>query len=156
MWQKILVLLNKTVTSFKVGSFNIDATYWLVGVLILLLFMIVFTFARIRFLYVNWSMGKQTIAFLFWGFILAVGVEGLFMLYGRTIFTEVLGIESAPKPISTILDIGRSRFVKVLGTQNSGTSLDSKNPVSADQVYSVYTKLSQKEAEKFTDLICKP
>ena len=106
MGQKILEILNKTATSFNVGKLQIDATYWMVGVLLLLLFMVLFSIARVRYLYVHWNLGKSSIAFLFWGFILAVGVEGIFMLYGRTIFTDILGVENTPKPFSTVLDIG--------------------------------------------------
>ena len=125
MKEKILHLLNKTVTSFKIGSLDIDATYWQVGTLILLLFLLVFTLARVRHLYENWSVGKPAMSLLFWGFVLTVGIEGLFMLYGRTIFTEVMGLENIPKPFSTILDIGRARMIKVLGAQNTNSPSDS-------------------------------
>ena len=52
---------------------------------------------------------------LFWGFLLALIVEGFLILSGRTLLTEVIGWKNAPKPVSTVLDIGRERLVTVLG-----------------------------------------
>src|SRR3989344_4366073 len=112
-------VLNKTFKTFKIGSLYVDATYWQVGAIILLVFLLIFTLARLRYLYVHWSLGKGSIAMLFWGVVLAIIMEGFFILSGRTIFTEILGMKNVPKPFSTVLNISRQKVVNVLGTENA-------------------------------------
>jgi len=73
--------------------------------------------ARVRYLYVNWSLGRSAIAMLFWGFLLAIIFEGFLIISGRTILTEILGWDNPPKPISTIIDIGRGRLEKLVCEQ---------------------------------------
>ena len=111
----ILNFFGKTFHPFKVGKLYITPTYWQALVIVILLFFLVFTLARMRYLYVNWHLGRHSFAMFFWGFLLALIVEGFFIVGGRTLFTEILGMKNAPKPISTILDIGRSRLINVLG-----------------------------------------
>ena len=38
---------------------------------------------------------------LFWGMVLTVIIEGFFILSGRTIFTEILGMKNVPKPFGS-------------------------------------------------------
>ena len=152
----IFDLLNKTFKTYKIGNLNIDATYWQVGAIILLVFLLVFTLARLRYLYVHWSISKGSLAMLFWGFILAVIVEGFFMLSGRTIFTQVLGIRNVPKPFSTALDLGRSRVENVLGTQASIPSSNASSKLNSDQMYSLYKGMDSAEAQKLQQVICTP
>src|SRR4030042_2716979 len=152
----IFDLLNKTIKTFKIGNLNIDATYWEAGVIILLLFLLVFTLARMRFLYVHWSMGKHAFAMLFWGVVLTVIVEGFLMLTGRTIFTEILGLKKVPKPFSTFLNIGRERLVNVLGEESEIPSSFAESRFNSDQMYSLYTKMDMSESQKLQNIICLP
>ena len=88
---------------------------------------------------------------LFWGFLLAIIIEGFLLVGGRTIFTEVLGLRSVPKPLSTILDIGRARMVKVLGVEDEVPA-----NVKSVEVEKYYNMMSIEEKEKFFNSVCKP
>jgi len=149
-------LLNKTIKTFKVGNLNIDATYWEAAVILVLLFLLVFTFARMRYLYVHWSMGKHAFAMLFWGIVLTIIVEGFLMLTGRTIFTEILGFKNVPKPFSTFLNIGRNRLVNVLGEESEIPSSYAEAKLNSDQIYSLYVKMDVSESQKLQNIICQP
>lgn len=147
--------LNKTFKTYKIGNLNVDAAYWQVGAIILLLFLLVFTLARLRHMYVNWSMGKSAIAMLFWGVVLTIIVEGFFMLFGRTLFTEIMALDRVPKPFGTLLGIGRERLVNVLGEENTVPDTNASSTLNSDQMYSLYTKMSPQESNKLQEIICK-
>ena len=102
-----LSFISKTF-NFKLGNLDIAPTYWQAIAIVFLLFLLVFTLARVRYLYIHWSLGKNSIAFLFWGFILALILEGFLIIGGKTVLTEVLGWQDVPKPINTALDLGRN------------------------------------------------
>jgi hypothetical protein len=142
-------LINRTF-SFKLGSMDVAPTYWEAVAIVFLLFLLVFTLARVRWLYVHWSMGKGSIAMLVWGFILALIVEGFFWIGGNTLFTKVLGWENAPKPIGTVLDIGRGRLVNVLGTQ------DEKIEIGPEVTIKSYKLLDTNSAREVERAICLP
>jgi hypothetical protein len=149
-------LLGKTFSPIKVFSINITPTYWQALVIIILLFLLVFTLARMRYLYVNWHLGKHSISLFFWGFLLALIVEGFFILGGRTLFTEILGMKNVPKPISTVLDIGRNRLIKVLGVTSTVPSSTAKVELKSDDVYQLYNSLTPDEAKALYNKICNP
>ena len=152
----IFNFLNTTLRTFKIGNLYVDATYWQAGAIILLLFLLVITFARMRYLYVHWSMGKHAFSMLFWGIILTIIIEGFFMLSGRTIFTEILGFKRVPKPFSTVLDIGRQRLVNVLGEDSAVPDASAGSVLNSDQIYSLYTKMDPAESQKLQSIICQP
>ena len=149
-------LLNKTIKTFKIGNLNINATYWEAAVILVLLFLLVFTFARMRYMYVHWSMGKHAFAMLFWGIVLTIIVEGFLMLTGRTIFTEILGLKHIPKPFGTFLNIGRDRLVNVLGEESEIPSSYAESKLNSDQMYSLYIKMDAAETQKLQSIICQP
>lgn len=152
----LINILNKTLKTFKIGSFEIEPTYWQAAAIIVLLFLLVFTLARLRYLYVNWHFDKNSFAMLFWGFLLALIVEGFLMIGGRTLFTEILGLKNVPKPISTILNIGRNRLITVLGVSDQVPSSVAKEDLKADDLFKEFNNLSPSEAEKLYREICKP
>lgn len=87
---------------------------------------------------------------IFWGFVLAIIAEGFLILGGNTLFTEILGWEKAPKPISNLLDITRRRVVKVLGETDANYKSDIKD------ILGRYQNLSEEDAGKLRDIICTP
>lgn len=140
----------------KLGGVNIEPTYWQAGAIILLLFVLVLTLARLRSTYVHWSLGKSAIAMIFWGFLLALILEGFLLIGGRTLLTEILGWENAPKPISNVLQAGRLRLVDVLGvTDEVPPSLASEQPTFDDAVELIQS-LSANDASKLESVICSP
>ncbi len=145
---KILDLLNKSFGIYDIKGLEVEPTYWQAGVMLILMFLLVFAFARMRYLYVHWSLGKSAIAMAVWGFLLAIIMEGLLIFSGRTLFTEVLGWKNAPKPISTLLTISRNKLVDVLGVTEE---IPTYHSVMGD-----YESLSLDDMEDVRSNICKP
>ena len=140
--------------NLKVGNFTLAPNYLQAGLIVLLIFLLVWTFARLRYLYVHWSLGKSAIAFLFWGFLLAVIVEGFLIIGGRTIFTGLLGWKNAPKPISTVLDVGRARLMNVLGESDEIPQSDQVETYQS--VMSGFERLEGEEKDVVRLYICEP
>jgi hypothetical protein len=145
---KILDLLNKSFGIYDIKGLEVEPTYWQAGVMLILMFLLVFAFARMRYLYVHWSLGKSAIAMAVWGFLLAIIMEGLLIFSGRTLFTEVLGWKNAPKPINTLLTISRNKLVDVLGVTEEIPTYQS--------VMGDYESLSLDDMEDVRSNICKP
>ena len=144
--QKGLAYLNKSFGIYDVKGIYVEPRYWMALAIVLVVFMGILTMARLRYLYIHWSLGRPALSMIFWGFILALVVEGFFMIFGKTMFTEVLGWKSAPKPISTLLDISRNKLINVLGAEDEKATLDS--------VIKDLNGLSKQEKEKVLDSIC--
>lgn len=134
---------------YEIKGIYVEPRYWMAIALIVLAFLLLFTLARLRYLYVHWSFGKQSISMVFWGFILALIVEGFFLVFGKTLFTEILGWRSAPKPISTIMDIGRNKFVDVLGKSD-----EYKKPT-VTEVVNKFLDLNDDQAQEAKKFICR-
>ena len=142
--------------NFNLGELQFSPSYIQAGAIIFLLFLLVLTFARLRRVLVHWSLGKSGVAMLFWGFLLALILEGFLILGGRTLFTEIVGWKNAPKPILNVLDAGRNKLVDVLGvTDQIPTSTAREDPTLYD-VISDFQSLSPDEAEKIRSMICQP
>jgi len=154
--EKILRLINKPFGTYEVRGLYIEPTYWQAAAIVVLLFLLVFTLARLRWLYVHWNLGKSAISMIFWGFLLALLLEGLFVIGGRTMFSEILGWESAPKPISTVLDITRNKLVDVMGVTDSIPESNAEEIPSYQSVVSDFENLSTEDKEVVRDFVCKP
>lgn len=152
---KILKLLNKSMGVYNVAGIDLEFTLWMVMVLVLLAFMLLFTIARVRYLYVHWNLSRTSLSFLFYGFLFALIFEGIMILSGRTLFTEILGWENAPKPISTILDSGREKLVDVLGVTEEIPSSYAQEPPTFQSVMGDYENLSVEDQESIKNFICK-
>lgn len=151
----IVSFINKNL-NFKIGNLRISPTYWQAALIFVLVFLLVLTLARVRTLYVNWSLGKSALAMLFWGFILTIIIEGFFLIGGRTLFTEILGWKNAPKPISTALDIGRNRLINVLGITEEIPSSYASEEVNIEQLIESIETLDPKDLEEVQSAICTP
>lgn len=111
----------KTFT-FKVGSLTISPNYIEAVLIVLLIFMLLFAMARMHRLFIDWSFKGAAMGVLV-GFVLALVIEGFFIVGGSTFLTRTLGWKNAPKPVQNVLDAGRAQFIKVLGASTS----DSQN-----------------------------
>lgn len=149
-----LKFLTKTF-SFSVGKFDLSPQYWTVVAIIFLLFLLVLTLARLRYMYIHWSIAKPSLAMIFWGFLLAIIIEGFFLISGRTLLTEILGWENAPKPISTALDAGRAKLVNVLGVNEQIPESQARGVPTYSSVISDYRTLSESESEEVRLEICR-
>jgi hypothetical protein len=143
------------ITSFEIGGLLFTPSYFHAIAIVILLFLLVLTFARLRRLYVDWSLkGSATMIGL--GFLLAVIVEGFLILGGRTLFTQLVGWQNAPQPIQTALDAGRAKLVQVLGTSQEIPQSSASEPVTVEKVIGEYQSLSPDDAARFKKLLCVP
>lgn len=136
----------------KLGGALLRPSYLQAIAIVFLIFLLTLTMARLRRLYVNWSL-KGSLAMIFFGFVLALILEGFLILSGRTLFTEVIGWENAPKPISTALNMGRNRLVDVLGVNQEIPESQAANYSSQD-IYSLYQTLSEDEKSSLKASVC--
>ena len=128
-------------------------SYLQAAAIVFLLFLLVLSLARLRKIYVKWSL-KGWHAWLFMGFLLALLLEGFLLISGRTVLTEILGWENAPKPVKNALVVGREKLVNVLGiTEEVPASVAQEEPT-LQGVISDFQSLPSPEAEKFRSLIC--
>ncbi|MDP3013275.1 MAG: hypothetical protein Q8M92_03470, partial [Candidatus Subteraquimicrobiales bacterium] len=59
---------------------------------------------------------KGVLVGIFFGFLLTLLLEGFLLVAGRTAVTELLSWKNAPKPISTVLDIGKEKLTDIICT----------------------------------------
>ena len=128
-------------------SISIAPTYIQAGAIVFLLFLLVVSLAQFRQHFVKWSM-KGGLVGLFFGILLTLILEGFLLISGHTALTGVLGWKTAPKPISTALDLGKEKLTNVLGV---GTD----NPTSND-VITIMQSLPPSEISKIKAIICTP
>ncbi len=134
--------------NLNLGKFSFSPSYIQAGVVVVLLFILVLMLAQLRRHFVNWSF-KGALFGLFFGFLLALILEGFLIIGGKTAITQVLGWKDAPKPIANLLEVGRDKLIQVLGAK---TKL---NPTFDDAV-SFFQSLNPSEAQKLKNFICKP
>lgn len=140
--------------NFKAGGIEISPTYWQAGAILVLLFLLVFSLARLRFMYINWSLGKSAVAMFFWGFLLALIFEGFMIIGGKTLLTELLGWKNAPKPIITALDIGREKMIDAIGISSQiPEPMASEIPTVESVLWDMGT-FSPEDMEKLKEIIC--
>ncbi len=138
-----------------IGNFSFEPAYWQAIAIVFLLFLLVITMAQVRRHFLDWSVKGASFG-IFLGFVLCLIIEGFLLLGGHTILTEVLGWKSAPKPLASALDVGKSQLIKVLGTQTQiPTSQAMEKPTSQD-ILKEYQGLEAKESRKVRQAICTP
>ncbi len=145
------------VWTFKLpNGIEITPNYIQVILVILMIFMVVLVVARLRKKHVSESLrGASGLVML--GFVLAIVLEALLLLGGRTLFTELIGWENAPKPISTVLDAGRVRLVDVLGASVSTVpSSEASEAKSSTQVLQLIHELPADQKEEVFNNFCAP
>lgn len=152
----ILRVLNKSFGTYNIKGIYIEPTYWQAAAIIILIFLLILTLARLRYIYVEWHFSRHNLSFLFYGFLLALIMEGFFLISGRTLFTTLLGWKSAPKPIGTALDIGRRKLSDVLGSQTKIPNSSASQKPSYQSVISSFEELSEEEKADTRLYICEP
>lgn len=147
---------NTPLPAFTVYGIEVYPTYWEAATIVLLIFLLIFTLARMRYLYVHWHLSKTSLAMMFWGFVLTLILEGFLWLSGRTVLTTVLGWKNPPKPIATTLGTGRERLREVLGeTAEIDSAKANTQPTYQSVVYD-YKELSNEDKELVQKFVCKP
>mgnify|MGYP001592758041 FL=1 len=143
--------------NFNLGKFSFSSSYIQAGVVVALLFILVLMLAQLRRHFFDWSI-KGALFGLFFGFLLALVLEGFLIIGGKTVITQVLGWKDAPKPLANILEVGRDKLIQVLGEQvevRIPDAIAKLNPTFDDAV-SFFQSLNPSEAQKLKNFICKP
>lgn len=140
---------------FNLGNFSFSPTYLQAGAIVFLIFLLILVFAQMRRHFINWSV-KGAFFGIFFGFLLALILEGFLIIGGKTAIIEVLGWKNAPKPISNVLDLGREKLVNVLGITSQIPVSNAETLVNSDKVMNLFQSLNPSEAQKVRSMICKP
>ena len=140
---------------FTFGNLVISPSYIQAGAIILLLFFLVLTLANLRRHFLNWSI-KGSMFGIFWGFVLALLLEGFLIIGGKTVLTEIIGWKNAPKPLVNVLDLGREKLVNVLGITSEIPSSYADSIITSDKVLDSFRKLDTKQTEQVRSIICNP
>lgn len=140
--------------NLKFLSFNLPKSTWMAIAVVGLIFLLVLLLAQMRRHFMDWSF-KGALFGIFFGFLLALFLEGFLLVGGKTALTEFLGWKNAPKPLASALDVGKEKLVKVLGIKDEiPVTKAGEDP--ADNVITNYQSLSPSEARKVKSLICTP
>ena len=137
------------------GGFSISPNLLQAILIVILIFLLIFTLGHLRHTYVDWSV-KGILPGLTFGFVLAILVEGLFLIAGKTLFTEVLGWKNAPKPISNVLDASREKIVSVLGAESQVPSSNAATSPTSQSVLTEIKNLTKADQDKLKLSLCTP
>lgn len=140
---------------FQLGNFNIATNLIQAVAVVFLLFLLILMIAQMRRRFVDWHLSGAMGGVAF-GFFLAIIIEGLLIVGGRTILTETLGWKSAPKPISNALDAGRGKLVNVLGVSESVPTTKASEKATIGGIMEKYETLSTSEQESLQAIMCNP
>ncbi len=141
--------------TLTLGKFSLPVSYIQAGLIVLLLFVLVLSLAQFRRHFIEWSF-KGGIVGLFFGFLFALILEGFLLIGGKTALTEVLGWKNAPKPLSVVLDAGRSKLIQVLGIETSIPSSLAKENTTVQTAVETFQSLNPVDMKKVKSLICQP
>jgi hypothetical protein len=139
----------------NLGKLSIPVPYWEAAAIILLLFLLVLTIANMRKHYVDWSL-KGGVAGVFFGFLLALILEGFLIIGGRTALTGVLGWKNPPAPLAQVLDAGKSQLIKVLGVQTQIPSSYAKENSTVQGALETIQSLNPKDLKSVKNILCTP
>lgn len=141
--------------NLNLGKYSIPLLYWQVLAIVFLIFLLILSLAQFRRHTVDWSL-RGAIFGVFFGFLLALLLEGFLIISGRTVITEILGWKNAPKPLTHAIEAGRLKLVKVLGiTDQVPSSYANSTPTASDAV-EVLQSLNPGDIQKVKSLICQP
>ncbi len=152
--QELQNKLTQTLGEFNLlGGVVFSPTYLHAGIVVLCLFLFIFTFGLIQRHQTQLTM-KGIMPGIALGFTLALLIEAVLLVGGKTAITELLGWKNAPKPISNAIEISRSRFVEVLGVNSSIPEGKAQEKFSAEELIQRYEELPDSEKENLKKLIC--
>ena len=132
--------------NLQIGGVDVSSNYVQAGVVIALVFLVILIMAKATRSYMSWYTSGWWI-WMVLGFLLAVAIEGFFVINGSTVFTAFLGWKDAPKPIRAVVDSGRENLVKVLG--------ESDNEPNRETLLTDYSSLDPEVASEVKENICR-
>lgn len=144
--------LFQTIGEFNLpGGFVFSPTYLQAGAVVFCMFLLILTFGMLQHRYNHWTI-KGIMPGVVLGFVLAISIESMLLVGGRTIFTELLGWENAPKPISNALEASRGRLADVLGVAIPESKADAG--VTVEGVMQSFEALGQADKAAIREYIC--
>lgn len=135
------------------GGFIFSPNYLQAGAIVLCIFLLILTFGMLQHRYNHWTV-KGVMPGIVFGFAIALVIEAILLVGGRTVFTELLGWQNAPKPISNALDASRSHLVDVLGVTDPVPESKASQKPTISKIMSEYKNLNDNEKENLQTLIC--
>ena len=153
MSQSVKFLFNTF--NLNLGKFSIPIPYWQAAAVIFLLFILVLTMANFRKHYVDWSL-KGGVIGIFFGFLLALILEGFLLIGGKTALTEVLGWKNPPAPLAHVLDAGRSQLIQVLGIETQIPSSYAKDNITVQSAVGTIQSLNPADLKTVKNILCAP
>ena len=139
--------------NLNIGKFNLPIPYWQAIAVVGLIFILILLMAKFRRHYVDWSL-KGAVFGIFFGFLLALILEGFLIIGGRTALTSVLGWKNPPKAIANVLDLGRTKLVQVLGASTQIPSSYASENVTVQNAIDVLQRLSPADTKTVQSIIC--
>lgn len=141
--------------NFNLGNFSFSIPYVEVAALVFLIFLLIVTMAQLRRHNIDWSI-KGIIFGTFFGFLLALTLEGFLITKGGTALTGILGWKNAPAPVSFVLDAGRTKLIQVLGvSEQIPSSIARENPTVAGALQFLQS-LNPADIKKVKVIFCQP
>lgn len=140
--------------NFSVGKISIPIQYWQVAAILAFVFVLVLLLAKLRQHRVDWSF--KGIAFgVFFGFLLALFLEGFLIIGGRTALTSILGWENPPPFLTATLDSGKDKLVQVLGIKDKIPSSFASENVTANDAIEILQRLNPADTKTVQSIFCK-
>ena len=139
--------------NLNLGKFSLPVPYWQAIAVVVLLFLLVMILAKFRRHYVDWSL-KGAVFGIFFGFLLALILEGFLIIGGRTAITSVLGWKNPPKALTSVLDLGKNKLIQVLGVSTTIPSSFAKDTISVQNAIETLQSLNPDERKKIEAIIC--
>ncbi len=139
--------------NLSLGKFSLPVTYIQAAIVVGLVFLLILFFAKFRRHAVDWSL-KGAVFGVFFGFLLALLIEGFLIIGGKTVLSSVLGWKNAPAPISIALDAGRSKLIQVLGISDEIPTSFAKEDATVNEAIDVLQGLNPSDSKKVKAIYC--
>lgn len=139
----------------NIGNLSFPISYAQAALIVFLVFILILLMAQFRRHFVDWSL-KGALFGIFFGFLLALILEGFLIVGGRTVLTGILGWKNAPAPISLALDAGRSKLIQVLGIKDAVPSSFAKENVGVAGAIELLQSLNPADIKKVKTIFCQP
>jgi hypothetical protein len=141
--------------NLRLGNLSLPVSYLQAAMVVFLIFLLVLVMAQFRRHFVDWSV-KGAVFGVFFGFLLALILEGFLIIGGRTALTGVLGWKNAPAPISLALDAGRNKLIQVLGIKDQIPSSFAQGNTTVAGAVELLQSLNPADIKKVKTIFCQP
>ncbi len=139
----------------NLGKYTISLVFWEVAAIVFLIFLLILSMAQFRRHYMEYGL-KGVFLGIFFGFLLALLLEGFLIIGGKTALTEVLGWKNAPVPLQVALDSGKKQLIQVMGVETAIPATNAQDLPTIQSVMGSLQTLNPADLKKVKTLICQP